>query len=482
MKKSYIYLAIGLTMGGFFLSPFFVLATDVCYVDEKADDGGNGSSDNPYKKISKAIDEGCKEIKVAKGTYKEEIVLGKSIKLRGNSRDSVIVEGKIIMKDGAEISKITNISGGLSVVSGADVDIDSVRVKSSNIGIETVGGGKMVLNDSIISGNRKGFYIQKGKNIKITNCKVYDNREEGMDIRADVVGSINNNEIYSNGESGIEVILGKSELSIINNKIKNNDSSGIAAQFYSDTDKLGDVNIKNNVITGSGNFGLDCRAPSGGSGRPKGYWSDSMDLSSNKITDNKKGDIANACKFDEEKVLDATKTRAEREAEILALEEKAKIQRLSLLEKEHLAELEAKKQEEEEIAQKDRAEKSQIDIIYKEAEDLLAQDEIKKDKIKDRNNFLIFFVGEDYREIKNLQDGLFVYDEKIKNMEDKKSIIVDENILNDVSDDISTLREKREDLANFIQNRGNDFSIWGWLFEKIYLSNDENIFWFFKFA
>ncbi|KKP57532.1 MAG: Erp42 protein, partial [Candidatus Moranbacteria bacterium GW2011_GWF1_34_10] len=280
--------------------------------------------------------------------------------------------------------------------------------------------------------------------------------------------------------SGIEVILGKSELSILNNEIKKNKSSGIAAQFYTDTDKVGDVNIKNNIITGNSNYGLDCKAPSGGEGRPKGYWEKSMDLSSNKIIENKKKDIAGSCKFDEEKIADATKTKEEREAERLALEEKEKNKIITVAEKIELDELKVQKEQEELIAQKDREEKNNIDNIYREVEALLIQDEIKKDKIKERNKFLIFLIGEDYKQIKNLQDNFAVYDEKIKVMEDKKSSITNEDILNEVGGNISNLREKREDLANFVQERGKDFSVWGWLFEKIYLSNDKTIFGFFR--
>lgn len=480
MKNLYIYSLLGLIVGGVFLSPVFVLASGVCYVDEKVEDSGDGSSDKPYKKISKAIEKDCSEIKLSKGTYKEDVSLKKSVKLVGNSKDSVIIEGKITMAHDAEINKLTVTSGGINISDGADAHLENVKIKSSNIGIMTTGGGKLVITDSIISGNRKGMYVQYGKTIKITDCKVYDNKEEGLDIRANVSGSINNNEIYSNGESGIEVILGKAELSILNNEIKKNKSSGIAAQFYSDTDKAGDVNIKNNIITGNSNYGLDCKAPSGGEGRPKGYWAKSMDLSSNKIIENKKKDIAGSCKFDDEKISDATKTKEERDVERLALEEKEKNKIITVSEKVELDELKVKKEQEELIAQKDREEKNNIDNIYREAEALLIQDEIKKDKIKERSKFLIFFIGEDYKQIKNLQDNFAIYDEKIKVMEDKKSSISSEDILNEVSGNISNLREKREDLANFVQNRGKDFSVWGWLFEKIYLSSDETIFGFFK--
>ena len=39
MKRLYIYLLIFFFVGSFFVAPFFVLASNICYVDEKSDDG-----------------------------------------------------------------------------------------------------------------------------------------------------------------------------------------------------------------------------------------------------------------------------------------------------------------------------------------------------------------------------------------------------------------------------------------------------------
>lgn len=479
MKKSYTYLAIGLIVGGIFLSPVFVRAASICYVDKSAEDDGDGSSGDPYKKISKAVNDDCGEIKLAKGTYEEDVTLKKGVKLRGNSKDGTIVKGKVTMDDGSEISKLTVLTGGIAVSDGADADIEDAKIKNSNIGITTTGGGKLTADDVVISGNRKGMYIQYGKDIKIINCKVYSNKEEGLDIRANVNGSINNNEIYDNGESGIEVILGKAELSIVNNSIKKNKASGIAAQFYSDTDKKGDVNIKSNVITGNSNFGLDCKAPSGADGRPKGYWADSMDLTSNKIIDNKKKDFSSACKFDEDKIADATKTKEDREAEKLALEEKEKTKTISVEEKVELEEIKVQQEEENRIAQKDQEEKNNINIIFEEVEKFhQSQDENKK-IIEGRSSALIFFMGEDYKKIKELKDNLYFYDQKIEEIEERKGLIVDENMLKDADNQISILKGKRESTVKFIENKGSRFSLWGWVLKEIYLSQNNKIFGFF---
>lgn len=448
------------------MAPSFVWAGDICYVDKDADGSGDGSGDEPYKKISKAIaDDKCKEIKVSNGTYVESLVLKKNQKLNGSNRDKTVIEGKVVMQNDSEIGKVT-VLGGIEIEEGADAEIDNAEVKEANIGILTSGGGKLVINDAVITDNRKGLYIQKGKKIEITNCKIYKNTEEGLDIRADVSGSINNNKIYNNGESGIEVILGKAELNILNNEIEKNDSSGIAAQFYTDTDKLGNVKINNNIISGNSNYGLDCKAPSGGEGKPKGYWSDSMNLSSNKVFDNKKKDFASACKFNEDKIADATKTKEEREAELAALEEKERQKALSILEKEKKAELEAQRAEEERIAKIDAEEKAIIDNLYKETEAMLAEGKNLEEKIKSRSAWVKFFIGEDYKTVEVLENDLNRYGEKIELMEDRKGNITDENILSEVNDQILILKEKREDLVNFLDLREEAFSLWGWFLRR----------------
>ena len=456
-------------LGGVFLAPSFVWAGDICYVDKDAEGSGDGSGGKPYKKISKAIeDDKCKEVKVSNGTYSESLVLKKSQKLNGSNRDKTVIEGKLIMQNNSEIGKVT-VYGGIEIEEGADAEIDNAEVKKANIGILTSGGGKLVINDTVITDNRKGLYIQKGKNIKITNCKIYKNAEEGLDIRADVSGSINNNQIYENGESGIEVILGKSELDILNNDINRNDSSGIAAQFYTDTDNLGNVHIKNNIISKNSNYGLDCKAPSGGEGKPKGYWSDSMELNSNKVFENKKKDFATACKFDEDKIADATKTKEEREAELAALEEKERQEALSVLEKEKKLQLEAQKAEEERIAKIDAEEKAIIDNLSKEVEAMLTDGKNLEEKIKNRSAWTKFFIGEDYKTVIILEENLTGYGEKIELMEDRKNNIADENILSEVNEQILNLKEKREDLVNFLDSREERFSLLGWFLRRFNL-------------
>jgi len=310
---------------GLVTNPVFVYAGSDCFVDADVESGGDGTKGDPYTKISKAIDENCKNINVKSGTYKDNITLEKGVEIDGSGRSKTIVTGKITMKDGTELEDVGLRGGGIKISDGADVKITDVAIKNANIGIETTGGGKLLVKKTKISGNRKGLYLQKGKNITITDSEISNNLEEGIDIRSNVDGLISGNIIEENGESGIELILGKSNLIISNNKIKHNRSSGIATQFYSHAEKLGDVRISNNTISGNKDFAINCKIPSGGN-PSVGYWTNSITLIGNNIYGNKDGDFALNCKFKNLKITNATKTEDELEAEKKAKEEALLVQ------------------------------------------------------------------------------------------------------------------------------------------------------------
>lgn len=454
-------------VGMFFCYPSLGLASSECFVDENNGSGGDGSKGDPYNKISKAIEEGCEMINVQAGTYDEAFTLKKGVELEGSSQDKVTITKKMTMNNDSKITKVTLNGGGIDVAKNADVEIDSVKIKNAKTGINTTGGGRIVVNKTIITSSGKGMYLQDGANVKITNCKIYGNAEEGLDIRANVDGSIGKNEIHNNKEGGIEVILGKSELLIYDNEIKKNSASGIAAQFYNDYSSIGKVNIKNNIISDNGNFGVDCKVPSGGSKKPAGYWSDSMSLSANKIFENKKGSFSSDCKFEDEKMEDATKTKEQKEAERLTLEKKEQNKTISAEEQKKLEILAKEKAEEERIAREEQEARMTVAAISEEVDVLFEASRILTDKISSRSSFVTFLIGPDYNEIKKMNDELFLYDEKISAAEDKKMVILSESGLIEANERISLMREKKNELNNFIEVQSDKFSVLGWLFKII---------------
>ncbi|MEA3322714.1 MAG: right-handed parallel beta-helix repeat-containing protein [Patescibacteria group bacterium] len=478
MKFIITLLFVGIMTTGFLLNPVFVLAKNTCYVDKNAKDDSDGSSDDPYKKIEKAIDKGCKDIIVKKGTYKDAITLGGGVNVKGKNRDDVIVTGKITMKDGSSLEKITVSGSGVEVAKGADAKIKNAKIKSARIGIETVGNGKLTVDDVSFSDNQKAMYLQRGKNVKITGCKVYNNDEEGIDIRANVDGVISGNEIYSNGESGIEVILGKSDLTISNNSIKKNGSSGIAAQYYKSASKLGGVKITGNTITGNKDFGINCKTPSGGNPGAD-YWSASINMSSNKVSNNKDGEFSSTCYFDDEKVSDATKTKEQKEQEARDLEEAQKQAQLDQQKKEQeikaeqekkQAQEEREKKEQGELRQKLQHEKelqTSVETFNNEISVLYDGDAITQEEIKSRSKILLFVIGPDYKKLQEMAQHIEQYDEKVEQASSTKNEITDIAITERVQENIVEMTEKRNSVRGFVEEYNNTFSIYGWFFKRI---------------
>ena len=471
IKKNAIYVSVLVLALGIVPSHVFIYAEETCYVEDGADSEGDGSKDKPYDEISGALRNNCKSIKLLNGSYKESFTLKKSVEIAGSNTDKVIIKGKITLEDDSEISKLTVDAGGIIVTSGASVNIKDVKIKNSiRTGIETLGGGKLKIKDSSITAGRKGMYIQKKTKIEIIGCKVYKNSEEGIDIRANVSGNIIGNEIYENGESGIELILGEADLTISENEIENNSSSGIAFQYYNDFDDFGNVEVRKNSIKKNDNYGIDCKAPSGGKGKPKGYWSESVTLSSNEISNNEKKEFSSSCKFDEGEKTDASKSDKEKDAEIENIESgDVDEENLVMEEKERLERLKKEKEEREQEIQREREAKKYINNLYGELDNLYREDESVKKVIESRHSFWSFVVGPNYKSVKHVLDHSPIYEEKIKLIEEKTIEIKNKEIIDDIYTELNVVKARKEEIISFAGKQKEKFSIFGWVFKKIHL-------------
>lgn len=477
MKQYTTVLFFFFLLCGSLLGPAFSFAKETCYVDGESDNG-DGSKEDPYEDISEALDRGCTKIIVNSGTHKDALTIEKSVKIEGKSKDKVIITGKIKMKDNSKIENITVDGGGIEIDDGADAEIENVRIKNASIGIKTTGRGKLIVKDTAIYDNGKGMYVQAGKNVSIKDCDIRDNDEEGIDIRANVDGEISNNSIEDNGESGIEVILGKAELLIVNNDIKDNRASGIALQYYENTSKIGAVKVKGNVISSNKDFGVNCKAPSGGKSGAD-YWSASTNMSSNKVQGNKDGNFSQTCYFSDETVLDATMTQEQKqEQERLAAEVAAqKVREQELLkEEELLKEQEQKanedlKKEEEQIKLREQLQKNaklqgEINIAYAEITELANENIVLEKKASRRFALVKFLIGSHYGAIAQLEESLLIYDEKIITSKGIRDEITDEKLREAADQKIIQMKHEQQQLQSFISNQKNEFSLFGWIFNN----------------
>ncbi len=462
---------------GILICPSLALAKYDCYVDANADSDGDGSKDKPFNKIKDALNEGEKDIFIKEGKYSESITLGKGVKIKGDGNDTVI--NGVVMKDNSYIESIKIDGGGVFVGSGDSAKLNDVTIVNSNIGLETKGNGTVKISNSYISGNRKGIYIQKDKDIEIISSEVSKNNEEGIDIRQNVDGIISGNKIKNNKEGGIEVIAGGSELKIANNYIQGNKSSGIAIQYYKEANKNGALRIYDNNISSNGQYAVTCKNPSGGTPGAS-YWMESVNMGANSLSGNKDGEFAPFCKFSDDTVNVATKTKEELEQERLKqeqleqekkeaqLKEEEEVLKQKEKEQKMREQLEEEKRLEQERIIKERdIKKNEFEIIYSE---FLAKNEddinLKKE-IENRSKLLTYMVGPDYKKLNILAGNVLTYDDKFVKLKSLKNQIEDEDINNQIEEKMNDINDKEKNIKEFIINELNKFSLFGWFFNLL---------------
>lgn len=282
-------------------------ATYDIYVNAKNDSGvENGTENHPYRTIAEGIKaalqnkESRRKIFVANGNYDGGIVLEKSVELYGENKEKTIIKGSgqayaVRMTHQAKIENFSLEKGktGILVGKNSAVKIEKCQIKNfGKIGIEienSKGSAKkaIVKNSQIFGGKGKGVYVHPGKRtIELENNKIYDNGEEGIDLRSGVKGVIKNNKLYKNKENGIELVVGDARLRIFQNEIQNNRASGISLQFYKSAPGLGNILVKKNKIDRNWEYGIRCGAPSGGN-VPVGYWKNSAVLEATSFSGNR---------------------------------------------------------------------------------------------------------------------------------------------------------------------------------------------------
>lgn len=459
---------------GILMYPGFVLAKYDYYVDIDASNGGDGSKENPFNKIKDALDAGGGDIFIKKGNYSEVITLGKGVKIKGDG-SSTTIKG-VIMKDNSYMESVKIDGSGVFIGSGDSAKLSSVTIINSDIGLKTEGSGTVKISNSEITKNRKGMYIQKDKDIEIISCSVSENNEEGIDIRQNVDGVISGNKIKNNAEGGIEVIAGGSELKIANNSIQGNKASGIAIQYYEMASKNGALRIYNNSISSNGDYAVTCKNPSGGSPGAD-YWTDSVDMGSNSLSGNKDGEFAPFCKFSNDTVHVATKTKEELEQERLEQEKKENEERqkeeqqkeeeLKQKEEEEKNRLqleEEKKIKQEELVKKMEEKNNEAEKIYSEFLVRNERDVSLKKEVESRSKTLTFIIGSDYKKLDVLAEGILTYNEEFVKLNNLRDQIEDQEIKNQIDEKMNDINEKEKSIKEFIVNEVNKFSLFGWFF------------------
>lgn len=259
-----------------------------------------GSEKYPYADLSQALQAatlkkaGLPKIHLRNGEYPGNITLPANMEIYGQSRDGVVFKNPdpllptVIMKNNSRLNGLT-ISGGLvGIAAEEQAAIENCSVTEfKKIGIDARPSEAeiMVKNSEIFNSSGKGLYIQSGRKIQIIGNNIHNNKEEGLDLRQEVSGEIKTNNIYANEESGIELVVGKSALQIAENNIWDNGANGITCQYYADMPEKGSILIRGNYIKAldAEKYTVSVKSPSGGEGRIKNYWRDSVTIAADNV-------------------------------------------------------------------------------------------------------------------------------------------------------------------------------------------------------
>lgn len=220
-------------------------------------------------------------IKIWAGTYNENIIVNKSITLRGNGSINTTIIG-INFDDVVEIAadwvnitnfsvigstdsgiklnnskncKIANIncsnnSGyGIFILNSSNNNITNCTISSNYYGIYHLNSQNNFLINNNISKNKKyGLYVYNSNNISINYNNISFNGATGSLIYHSHDNKISENNIFSNFEDGLTIESSQNN-KILNNNIFSNNKTAIT-MFFSENNYIGSNNLFYNNLGG----------------------------------------------------------------------------------------------------------------------------------------------------------------------------------------------------------------------------------------
>ena len=177
--------------------------------------GGNGN--NNYSKIKDAIENSSNgdTIYVYNGTYRENLVINKRIKLEGQNKNQVIIDGKKITDtihvtvEGMILSNVTIKNSG-NFDAGIKITTNYNQIQHCNIienwdGIELDTANQNQISSCYISYNNwSGLYFYRSHNNTIDRCQIQDNID-GILLVDSNSNIVKNCRVASNICEGIEL-------------------------------------------------------------------------------------------------------------------------------------------------------------------------------------------------------------------------------------------------------------------------------------
>ena len=170
-------------------------------------------------------------IELAKGEWRENLMIGKSISILGTGATDTIIRGTLdghpvisISPEGVQTVSVT-ISGiavsaggsncadagvcadGILASGRARITVDDVTITGSYAGIRLTSYAEATITRSTLSGDTYGVIIAGLAKAKITYCTISENGEDGVIIADYARVKLSDNNIINNGRTGISVDL-----------------------------------------------------------------------------------------------------------------------------------------------------------------------------------------------------------------------------------------------------------------------------------
>ncbi len=252
-RKASIYIfVILLTLFSLFLvnaQPPKALSTETIYVDgSNVDDPlENGSLEHPYTTVQEGVDAASVggTVQVASGTYYENVVLNKSLTLKGASSDITIIDGGGPPKTVVEITADNVEISGFAVRNGGN----GIRLYMCN--------GTTLSNNAITLNNYDGISLEASSGNTISGNTITSNDLEGIVAEDSNDNLISGNTITNNKFWGVDLI------SSDNNTIFGNTIASHTQWFGISLENSRKVTISGNILSNNGG-GVELGTSSGG--------------------------------------------------------------------------------------------------------------------------------------------------------------------------------------------------------------------------
>jgi parallel beta-helix repeat protein len=208
-----------------------------------------GSGPGNYTKIQTAINNANNNdiIRVYTGTYYENVIVTKTLKIIGNGTDNTIIDGGLIgdtvkiTANGVEISNFNITNAGtdgifLDKVSNCKI-FNNTCILNDWYGIYLdTSSNNTINNNTCLSNYYDGIWVDESKNNKLINNNCSDN-DDGIRLTDSPINTLINNTCTSNYKNGIK-LWHSSNNTLNNNTCTSNYDDGINLFSSSDNELI----------------------------------------------------------------------------------------------------------------------------------------------------------------------------------------------------------------------------------------------------